>query len=389
MKVCVISSKVCWQDAEGLWKTDGGFPIQMSAIASLFDEMDLLIIGSSPRSGGLSIPPKATVIPLDQPYGADMRRKISVFVRLPYYASNIARRIGSADVVHLPVPGDIPTLGFLLALLLRKRLLVRYCGSWAKTAQTTWMNRIVKTGMKLLAGPRSVMLVTGEGSKPPAPKLHWIFATALSKSEVDAIRPNLERGLSNPPRLVYLGRLSQEKGIEVLLEALSGLKRDGFCPVPRLTVVGDGPQRNKLERAVRKLGCGDLVHFSGQLTRTEMRQVLSDSDLCVQPSLTEGFSKAWLDAMAFGLPVLASNVGAAEAVIGADGLRGWLTPPGDPTELARRLRIILKDVVDWPALRTRCRAYAQVRTIEAWSARIGELCALQWNMRTDYGRLRQ
>ena len=161
MRVCVVSSKFCWQDAQGAWKTDGVFPIQMAGIGSLFDEMDLVIVRSSPRNGGLPIPSNANVIPLHQPCGADFRRKLSVIGRLPYYLAKITRQIRAADVVHIPIPGDIPTLGLLVGWMLRKRLLVRYCGSWAETAQTTWMNRVLKNGMRFRAGAKSVMLVTG------------------------------------------------------------------------------------------------------------------------------------------------------------------------------------------------------------------------------------
>ena len=387
MRVCAVSSKVCWQNGDGLWMADGGFPIQMAGIASLFDEMDLLIVGAAPRTGGLLIPAKAAVFPLKQPYGADARRKLSVVARLPYYLLKIVRHIATADVVHVPLPGDIPALGFFMGWILRKRMIVRYCGSWADTTQTTWMNRVLKNGMKLLAGGRRVMLVTGQGAEPPAPGLHWIFATALSKPELESIRVDLDRDRSTPPRLVYLGRLSKEKGIEVLVQALANLREQGFAPLPKLTLAGDGAHRANLEAAVGERGCEDLVHFAGQLTRPEMSALLLDSDLCVQPSLTEGFSKAWLDAMAHGVPVLASNVGAAAAVIGGDGIRGWLTAPGDSERLTRKLESIFEGPVNWPALRYRCRAFAQCRSIETWAERIAEICAAQWGMATNDGKL--
>ena len=198
---------------------------------------------------------------------------------------------------------------------------------------------------------------------------------------------DLDRDRSTPPRLVYLGRLSKEKGIEVLVQALANLREQGFAPLPKLTLAGDGAHRANLEAAVGERGCEDLVHFAGQLTRPEMSALLLDSDLCVQPSLTEGFSKAWLDAMAHGVPVLASNVGAAAAVIGGDGIRGWLTAPGDSERLTRKLESIFEGPVNWPALRYRCRAFAQCRSIETWAERIAEICAAQWGMATNDGKL--
>jgi glycosyltransferase involved in cell wall biosynthesis len=387
MRVCAISSKPCWQNERGQWLTDGGFPIQMSAIASLFDGMELLIVSAIPRSGGLLIPAEAEVFPVRQPHGADLRRKLSVSLRLPYYLAKITKHITAADVVHVPLPGDIPALAFLVGWIFRKKMIVRYCGSWARTSQTTRMNRILQSGMKALAGRQSVMLVTGEGAEPPAPGLHWIFATALSRREVDSISADNQRGLSTPPRLVYLGRLSPEKGVDVLIRALAILRETGGLPLPELTLAGDGPQRPALEALVAKLNCERLVCFAGQLTRTEMSALLPELDLCVQPSLTEGFSKAWLDAMAHGLPVLASNVGAAGPVIGEDGKRGWLIQPGDAPALARKIHAVLTGDIDWPALRLRCRQFAETRTIENWSRRIAEVCAAQWGMKMVHGKL--
>src|SRR5262249_17359192 len=109
---------------------------------------------------------------------------------------------------------------------------------------------------------------------------------------------------------------------------------------------------------------------------------------CVQPSLTEGYSKAWLDAMAHGLPVLASEVGAARGVIGADGERGWLTPPGLSSALAETIQCVIQQKRDWPALRHRCRSFVEARTLEAWGQTIGTICAHQWNLRLTEGRLR-
>ena len=130
-----------------------------------------------------------------------------------------------------------------------------------------------------------------------------------------------------------------------------------------------------------------MFTLTGQLNRRDLSQQFARADLCVQPSLTEGFSHAWLDAMAHGLPVLSSDVGAARSVIVGQGERGWLVPPGEPEALAAALQEVLCTPVDWPALRQRCREYAQDRTLETWSRRIGTLCAKPWHMRMVHGKL--
>jgi glycosyltransferase involved in cell wall biosynthesis len=232
--------------------------------------------------------------------------------------------------------------------------------------------------MRSFAGGRNVMLVTGEGLMPPAPRLHWIFSTALSEHEFKQIHPTLDRGLADPPRLIYAGRLSPEKGLACLIQALGVLKNEGFVRLPKLTIAGEGPERRALEQLCRSVGCETEVRFIGQLARTELSERFQEADICVQPSLTEGFSKAWLDAMAHGVPVLASDVGAARAVIGGDGERGWLVRPGEVNELAAALRRVLVSCMDWPALRHRCRAYSATRTLEVWKREIARICAECW-----------
>jgi len=311
-----------------------------------------------------------------------------VLAHLPHYILTIARNVRQADVVHTPLPGDLPLLGMLVAVALRKRLVVRYGGSWTATSQTTFMNRVTQGCMRRFAGGRNVMLVTGAGTAVPAPRMHWIFSTALSREEIAGLQPDLCRPLHSPCRLVYIGRLSSEKGVGNLIRAMELLKsRGALDPLPELTVIGDGPERSKLEALAISEDCAGAVRFMGQLDRVSLSRELGEMDICVQPSLTEGFSKAWLDAMAHGLPVLASEVGAARSVIGGDAGRGWLVPPGDVAALAEALRQAITAPNDWPALRRRCREYVEGQTLEAWAERIGETCARQWGISLVNGKL--
>jgi glycosyltransferase involved in cell wall biosynthesis len=385
-RVCAVSFKECWQSPEGDWYSTGGFPLQMAAVASLFDAMTLLITRrDSPGEGGLRLPSGAEVVELRKPTGEDFRRKLSILGNLIHYLSTIARHVRQADCVHVPPPGDIPLLGMLVALALRKRLIVRYCGSWTKTSHTTFMNRVTRGLMRGFAGGRNVMLATGEGESPPAPGIHWIFATAISQNELRQIKPATTRALSNPPRLAYVGRLSVEKGVANLIEAVAMLEREGFRHLPEVILIGDGPERRRLTERIAGLGYAGRICFTGQLDRQSLSAALDQVDFCVQPSLSESYGKALLDAFAHGLPVVASDVGAVRSVIGKE--RGWLVRPGDVEMLAARLRQVLSEQQDWPALRRRCREFVEERTLEAWAAAIGDICARQWGLRLTGGRL--
>jgi len=387
MKVCVVSLKECWQQEDGRWYADGGFPLQMRSIGSLFSGMTLVIVETSPRAGGIALPEFATVVPLPRPVGADTRRKVSVLLNLHRYLGPMIRHARANDVVHVPLPGDMPFLGLLVAVFLNKRLLARYGGSWAANSRTTLMNRVTRTAMRLLSGSKNVLLATGEGASASDGAVNWVFASALTQAEISSICPVLDRGLNRRPKLACIGRLSPEKELGNLIRIVRAIRDRGLSPVPFISLIGDGPERARLESLVRDSGCAEDFHFYGQLDRTKLSAALLEHDLCIHTSATEGYSKAWLDAMAHGLPVLCCDVGAARAVVGTAGERGWLVQPGSWEAVLECLVDVLTADHDWPEIRMRCRRYAESRTLELWRDRIGNICAQQWDVQFEGGRL--
>ena len=386
MKVCVVSFKECWRGASGQWLTDGGFPRQMAAIASLFDEMVLAIAEVPPREGGGPLPATARVVPLPNPAGVDARRKLSILCRLPAYVSRIAAEVRDADAVHVPLPGDLPFIGMVLAQLLHKPLLARYGSSWPVNRETTAMNRVTKRWMQLAAGGRNVMVATGDGTAPPAPGVHWLFASAVSGDEIARLSTTVSRGIGSPPRLIYAGRLAPEKGVDVLIRAMAILQDRTSAT---LTIAGDGPDRRMLQAEASRLVRPGRVAFLGQLDRDRLSQCLASSDVCVHPSHTESLCKAWLDAMAHGLPVVACDIGSARSAIGEQGERGVVVPPAQPAAFAEAVQQLIEAPRDWPALRQRCHEYVRTRTLEAWAAHLGGLCASQWGLTLVDGKLRR
>jgi len=385
MRVCVVSSKECWQEEDGSWRSFGGFPLQMDAIRSLFGEMTLLVVRGARRPGGIPLPP-ARVVPLRKPMGTGWKRKLSVIAATPYYLFLLLRHSRDADVVHVPLPGDIPLVALLAALGTRRRVLGRYASSWETTSRTTLMNRVTKGLMRRVAGGRNVMLATGVGTGEPAPGMRWLFATAIGTAEVRSVHPDLERPPREPLRLIYAGRLSSEKGVEYLVNSIR-LLREIDPRLVSLTVAGDGPRRDWMMSRLRESGCEEIVRFAGLLDRGGLLRELLQSDLCVLPSLTESFCKARLDAMLCGVPVLTTEVGFGRTIVGEDGERGWIIPAADANAIAASIARIVRDTRDWPALRARCHSYVTSMTLEEWTRKIGEICAAQWNMSLRDGRL--
>jgi glycosyltransferase involved in cell wall biosynthesis len=134
------------------------------------------------------------------------------------------------------------------------------------------------------------------------------------------------------PVVASIGRLSREKGHADLLEALALMKARGH--LVSTVLAGDGPERAALEALASRLGLADSVYFLGYVDRPQA--VLEEADLMVLPSHTEGLPNAALEALAMGVPVLATAVGGTPEVI-SDGETGRLVPPAAPESLAREM----------------------------------------------------
>jgi glycosyltransferase involved in cell wall biosynthesis len=152
-------------------------------------------------------------------------------------------------------------------------------------------------------------------------------------------------------RVGFLGRLVRNKGPAVAVRAVAEAVRSGVDA--SLSVVGEGPQRASLEQLAANAGVHDRVHFEGY--RPDPETWLLGIDVLVRPSITEGMPLAILEAMAAGVPVIASDVPGNASLV-RDGESGILVPIGDHAALARALQRVSQD----PASRARMR-YAGLR----------------------------
>ena len=149
-----------------------------------------------------------------------------------------------------------------------------------------------------------------------------------------------EKGPDAAPLLLYLGRLRRYKSVDVLLRALPAIIAQ--VPGTRLAIVGQGPERETLERLGWKLGLADTVRFHGYLARGERDGLLASASLLVCPSAFEGFGVTCLEANAFGTPVVAAaSGGLRDAVV--DGQTGVLVPYGDAERLSEAVVALLND----------------------------------------------
>lgn len=137
-------------------------------------------------------------------------------------------------------------------------------------------------------------------------------------------------------RIAMIGRVVEGKGFEVLLDAVERLRRDDVA----VTIVGEGPLRGELEEEIVERGLDDVVSSLG--FREDVPAVLAATDVFVLPSYREGTPRVITEAMASGLPVVASDVGGVPEQV-VDGENGYLIPPGDAAALVDRIERLLED----------------------------------------------
>ena len=139
-------------------------------------------------------------------------------------------------------------------------------------------------------------------------------------------------------RIIFVGRVTGEKQIDVLVRAAALLPADLEAKVE---IVGEGDQKRNLEHLAENLGITDRVIFTGYLTDEELREAYTKSTVLAMPSIAELQSIVTMEAMATGLPVVAANAMALPHLV-HDGENGFLFEPGNAAELADRLERILR-----------------------------------------------
>jgi glycosyltransferase involved in cell wall biosynthesis len=171
--------------------------------------------------------------------------------------------------------------------------------------------------------------------------------------------PARERPERTRPVVLSVGRLKAPKDFSTLLQALARLAPGTYTA----RIVGDGPERERLGEEARLLGLEGSVEFLGE--RDDVASLLDDADVFVLASRSEGLPMSVLEAMAAGLPVVASAVGGVPELL--DDETGRLVPPGDPRALAETLQDVLGD----PELRRSLGRGARARVedrfdLESW-----------------------
>lgn len=160
--------------------------------------------------------------------------------------------------------------------------------------------------------------------------------------DTDVFVPRDEPHRHEPPALLSVGALASKKGHVHLLDALARIDKAS------LKVIGDGELRGELEAHARTIGVSDRVEFVGEQSKEEVAASMRDADLFVLPSLSETFGCVLIEAMASGVPSVATRVGGVPEAL--PPAAGTLVAPADPDALAEAINSTLAKTYDPAAL---------------------------------------
>jgi glycosyltransferase involved in cell wall biosynthesis len=167
--------------------------------------------------------------------------------------------------------------------------------------------------------------------------------------------------------ILFVGRLIEWKGVDTLIHAMTRVSMS--IPGSRLTIVGEGPLRDSLQRLVQDAGLVHTVRFCGRVSDEDLVKVYNTATVFVLPSrsyqglVMEGLGVVLLEAMSHGVPVIGSNVGGIPDIID-DGKNGFLFPSDDEDYLADKIKELLSD--SELAERFRQAGYQTVQTRFSW-----------------------
>ncbi|MDE6270755.1 MAG: glycosyltransferase family 4 protein [Muribaculaceae bacterium] len=183
-------------------------------------------------------------------------------------------------------------------------------------------------------------------------------------------REAVNRERSVPLRFVYLGYFLKEKGIFDLLEVMA--RNAGYFRGRATLVLGGRINEDKVKQFVSERGIGDIVDYRGWIDGDDKDALMQESDVVMLPSYFEGLPMSLLEAMTYGLPVIATNVGGIPEIVD-DGANGLLVEPGDLDAIAGAMRHYIEHPEDVAAHGARGRERAKAFAPDTITARLMQI----------------
>ena len=324
------------------WNAHGGVQAHVRQLArrlSVDHEVRVL----TPAGGRVSSEgARFEVIPVGHPIPIPFNASVAPVSMSPLTAERIRRelRLFRPHVTHVHEP-LVPAVSVAAAMFTRSPLVVTY-HAWS---QTDRMYRLVgPAARKLMARADAAIAVSPAAQRYAAHALGLALGTfkvipnGVDVKQFAEAAPIADLAEQSRPLLLFVGRLEPRKGLDVLIRAWLRLR--ARRPEVRLCVMGEGAERDRCQQMIPP-SLRPEVMFVGAVAEAEKARYHASADVFVAPNVGgESFGIILLEAMAAGLPVVASDIPGFRSVM-SDGLQGRLVPPGDAPALATSLDALL------------------------------------------------
>ncbi|MFG0262384.1 MAG: glycosyltransferase family 4 protein [Novipirellula sp. JB048] len=285
-----------------------------------------------------------------------------------------------SDAVHVRCPGNLGLLGVIFAPCFSNKLVAKYAGQWNGFPGEAWSVRL----QRYLLGSRwwrGIVTVYGDWPNQPAHVIPF-FTSVMTVKHIERARAIALHKHPQPCfSILFVGRLSKNKNVDVLIDAIANLVRNDVTV--RCDIVGDGAQRQQLEEQVSRLGLENCVHFAGAVDFDQVFEFYNRSQVLVLASDTEGWPKSIAEAMACGLVCVGSNRGLVPWMLGEG--RGFVIPARDVGSLENTLLKIAKSPDQLEQISQRAAEFSQRYSLETLRDALRTLLSEHWhvNMEND------
>jgi glycosyltransferase involved in cell wall biosynthesis len=366
------------------YSTNGAFMEYVESMVPYFEKIDLCVPVTRDSFGeGTSVVDQSVFNVIEIPY---YKNFIIFMIKMPLIYWKIKRNMHRWDVINPRYPDLV---GVLAAIQAKKKGIPSFhtiVDDWKEESELgggrgPLVNFFLTPVARLFfmyylylekkAVNNSLVFCHGlsivDRLKGDSPHIHGIIATSIDENEIIFEEKALPE---KKIKFLAVGRLAFEKGHDLLLSALANFNNKNPKLEWEARIVGWGNYKSRLEKQAQKLGIGKKVTLTGGVPRGEKLLEHYDwADVFVHPSRSEGTPKVILEAMARGLPVIATEVGGVSKMVD-DKVTGILVPSEDLEKLTSAIMLISKDAKLFQKLRNNGHEFVLGRTKSAYAEKV-------------------
>lgn len=258
-------------------------------------------------------------------------------------------------------PDIVHSQSLLIGAWAAKKILKTPYVIWGQGSDIYLPGRFIRMTSKPILQNADAVLALTEDMKQKMQEIYYREISVVPNG-VDLERFKISLGDKkecDPKTIIFVGRLHPVKGVQYLIEAMVIVHRE--MPDVKLVLVGDGVERSRLEELAKRLDLNGCIQFAGQVPQERIPQIMHQADVFALSSLSESFGIVNLEAMAAGLPIVATNVGGIPDII-EEGVNGYLVNIKSPDEIADRILILLQNGEIWEKISANNKEKAELFT---------------------------